>query len=268
LLPNFLIIGGMKCGTTSLYRYLLNHPAVGGYARKEVFYFDLNYERGVGWYRSHFPLASFGKRIVHELGVEPRIGEATAQYLFHPLAPERVFEFDSRIKLIALLRDPIDRAISNYEHERYKRRETLSFRKALEREPERLEGEVERIREDPLYKAYNYVHFGYLMKGRYLEHLQAWLSFFPREQILVLRSEDLFERPAETVDSVVSFLDLPPWRFRAFPVIGGRKYPPLESEIRGFLADYYDEHNRRLYDFLGRDLGWGQPQARPARARA
>ena len=133
-LPDFIMIGGMKCGTTSLFQYLQQHPGVSRVYVEEVHFFDLHYGRGLNWYRAHFPVKGKGEATI--------CGDDSPYYIFHPLVPARVREDVPGAKLIALLRNPVDRAYSHYHHELRRGREDLSFEKALDREEERLEGEV------------------------------------------------------------------------------------------------------------------------------
>jgi hypothetical protein len=256
LLPTFLIIGAQRCGSTSLYRHLLSHPAVGGYSRKEVFYFDLRHDRGLAWYRGHFPLASFRRQTKRQFGVEPAIGEASINYMFWPGVAGRVLALNPEMKLIALLRDPAARAHSGYHLQKSQGWETLPFEEALAKEPERLAGEVDRVLADPSYKGFNLHHFSYLARGRYFEQLERWFQLFPQEQILILRAEDLFDQPSETLDAVLEFLGLPPWPMPDFPRENSRRYAPMRRATREYLVSYFSDHNRRLHEFLGRDFGW------------
>ncbi|MEJ2557594.1 MAG: sulfotransferase domain-containing protein, partial [Anaerolineae bacterium] len=117
VLPDFLIIGAQKCGTDSLFRYLGGHPCIKLASSKEAHYFDLKFDKGINWYRSHFPLIPY-KYSVKRLRKQDLItGEATPYYLFHPHAPGRAAAIVPHVKLIVLLRNPADRAYSHYNHE-------------------------------------------------------------------------------------------------------------------------------------------------------
>jgi hypothetical protein len=244
-LPDFLIIGAQRAGTTALYEYLRLHPAVAGPAWKEVNYFDVHYLRGEAWYRGHFPIRS---RAV--------VGEASPSYLFHPLAPERVAALLPDVHLIALLRDPVDRALSHYHHEVDLGREPLPFEEALEREEDRMRGELERMLRDPSYFSHAWWNHTYLVRGRYAEQLERWLAVFPREQFLVLTSEELFDQSGETYARVLEFLGADAHELDSYPPVFGREYSEMRPETRRRLADYYAEPNRQLSELLGRELGW------------
>jgi hypothetical protein len=254
-LPDFLIIGAQKGGTTALYAYLREHPAIAGPPWKEVSFFDRQFWRGAAWYRGNFPNRLYLRGVRARNGVEPVVGEASPSYLFHPLAPERAAALLPGARLIALVRNPVDRALSHYHHEVALGREPLPFEQALEREDERMEGELERLA-DPRYFSHAWWNFTYLSRGRYAEQLERWLEFFPRERLLVLPSEDLLERPRETYGEVLEFLGAPPHQLESYPRIFERDYPEMAAGARAMLRDYYAEPNRRLYDILGRDLAW------------
>lgn len=245
-LPGFLILGAQKAGTTALYAYLRWHPSVTGPAWKEVSYFDRHYRRGVHWYRGHFPLRP-GDRLV---------GEASPGYLFHPLAPERVRATVPEARLIVLLRDPVDRALSHYHHEVALGREPLTFEQAIEAEPERTRGEEERLVREPGYFSHAWWDYAYLGRGRYAEQLERWLAVFPRDQLLVVASDELAAEPRETYARVLEFLGAPAYELDSYPRVYEQSYGEMQPDTRRRLAGYFAEPNRRLSELLGRDFGW------------
>jgi hypothetical protein len=254
-LPNFLIVGAQKAGTTALYSHLREHPALAGPPWKEVSFFDRHFWRGAAWYRGHFPNMLYLSAVRARTGVEPIVGEASPSYLFHPHAPERAAALVPDVRLIALVRNPVDRALSHYHHEVALGREALPFEQALEQEEERMEGELVRMR-DPRYFSHAWWNFTYLSRGRYAEQLERWLALYPRERLLILPSDDLLERPGETYRRVLEFLGAPAHELRSYPRIFVRDYPDMTPSTRDKLCDYYAESNRRLYELVGRDLGW------------
>jgi hypothetical protein len=245
-LPDFLILGAQKAGTTALYAYLRWHPGLTGPAWKEVSYFDRHYRRGARWYRGHFPLRP-GDRVV---------GEASPGYLFHPLAPSRVKATVPEARLIALLRDPVDRALSHYHHEVALGREPLTFEQAIEAEPERTRGEEERLSREPDYFSHTWWDYTYLARGRYAEQLERWLAVFPREQLLVLASDELAAEPGQTFARVLEFLGAPGHDLESYPRVYEQSYGEMQPDTRRRLAEYFSEPNRRLYELLGRDFGF------------
>jgi len=255
-LPDFLVIGAQKAGTTALYAYLVRHPAIVGPSWKEVSYFDRHYARGEAWYRGNFPTKLRHAVAARRSGARAIAGEASPSYLFHPSAPERVAALVPNARLIALVRNPIDRALSHYHHEVALGRESLSFEDALAQEDERMRGELERMR-DPRYFSHAWWNYTYASRGLYADQLERWLAVFPREQLLVVPSEDLLDRPAETYARVLEFLGAPGHELDAYPRIFTREYSSMDAETRASLAERFAEPNARLYALLGRDLGWG-----------
>ncbi len=183
-LPEFLIIGGQRCGTTSLYRYLAGHPSVRPATGKELQFFSLHHRRGERWYRAHFPVRPPGVLSF----------EASPYYLFDPDVPARAAAMLPQARFVALLRDPAERAYSHYLHSRSYGVEPLSFAEALDAEPARLATGGHAARRQ----------FSYLARGRYAEQLSRWFAHVPRDRVLVVRTEELNERYPE----ILGFLGL------------------------------------------------------------
>lgn len=249
-LPSFLVIGAQRSGTTTLWSYLLATGRVRQPERKGVQYFTLHADRGPRWYRGNFPLARPGRDWI--------TGEGSPYYIFHPRAPELAAEVVPAAHLVALLRNPIDRAHSHYHHEVRMGAEPLpSFEEALDAEEERTAGETERLLADPGYHSPAHRHFTYLARGRYAEQLERWLRHFPAEQLLVLSSEELFRDPGAVLARLHAFLGLPaPDGAPRLPHEHRASYPALRPETRERLRAYFRPHNERLFALLGRRLDW------------
>jgi hypothetical protein len=257
LLPDFLILGAAKCATTTLYSYLVHSPHVVWSLRKEAWFFDKTFHRGSWWYRSFFPLRSVRNRAVRQGGAPLLVGEGSPDYLFHPHAPRRVQQVLPEACLVVILRNPVDRAWSFYKHNLRHKVESLPFEAAIDREEERLEGELERIREDDRYHSHRRQHFSYLARGRYLEQLEWWTAAFPRTRLLVLLTDDLERDPQTTVSQLTGFLGLPPIEItvpRKAHV--SRPLPPISAATRERLVDYFRPYNEELQEWLGRKLDW------------
>jgi hypothetical protein len=183
-------------------------------------------------------------------------GEASPYYLYHPRVPDRIYETLPEVRLIALLRKPVERAYSHYQLNRRQDKEPLSFEEAIEREEERLRGEYERLVQDETYYSDNHYKFGYLTRGVYVDPLTRWRERFPAERLLVLRSEDLYRDPRETLFQVNRFLGLPEWEPGHFTPYNQKPYSEIDPKTRQKLLKYFEPHNRRLYEYLGRDFGW------------
>jgi hypothetical protein len=249
-LPSALIVGAQRSGTTSLFNYLAQHPDVRQPLGKEIHYFDLHYARGIRWYRGRFPFR-------HRLRGGALTIDASPYYLLHPLAPERAARLLPGVKLVAILRNPIDRAFPHYQHEVRDGRETLSFPEAIEREAERLGEEEERLRRDPTYYSYNHHRYSYARRGRYLEQITRWMQHYPRSRLLVIQSERLFSEPAAVCAELYEFLGLRPHRLEQYPVFYQGNYErAMAPDLRARLADYFEPHNRALYEWLGKAYDW------------
>jgi hypothetical protein len=249
-LPSVLIIGTQKGGTTSLFNYVAEHPDVLQPIGKEVHYFDLHYEAGENWYRGRFPYA-------HRLRRGALTLDASPYYMLHPLAPARAAGLLPQVKLIALLRNPIDRALSHYQHEVRAGRESLSFEEALDRAEERVAGEEERLQREPHYYSWNHHRYTYTRRGLYLPQLQRWMQHYPRSQLLVLQSEWLFHDPPGATDAVYRFIGLGPHRLQRYkPFLQGQYDRDLPEPVRIRLAHYFAPHNRELFRWLGQEFDW------------
>ena len=246
--PNFIILGAQKSGTTSLYAYLTQHPHIAPAAVKEIHYFDLQFDKGPEWYYSQFPTAAErGHKIT---------GEASPYYIFHPQVPQRIYDLCPEVKLIILLRNPVDRAISHYYYYIKIKYESLSFEEAIALEPERLKGELEKLLADPTYFSYEHQHHSYLSRGIYADQLPAWMKLFPKEQLLILKSEDLYTNPAAGYNSVLEFLGLPPHQLKAYQKHNATQYSPVDEKVYEQLKAYYRSPNQRLAQLCDRDFGW------------
>jgi hypothetical protein len=245
-LPDAMIIGAMKSGTSSLHYYLTQHPAVIAPLRKEVHYFDLQYGKGERWYR-----ANFGKAGQAGLNLD-----SSPYYLFHPLAPQRAHALVPEAKLIVLLRDPVRRAYSHYWHERDKKREPLSFEDAVAAEPERVGDDEQRLARGEIEQSHAHQHCSYLARGRYAEQLERWLRLFPRERLLVLQFEDLGRAPMVTLHRTLEYLGLPALGRVKLEPRNARKYPPIKPATAERLREYFAPHNAALEAMLGEPVRW------------
>lgn len=259
-LPDFLIIGTKRGGTTSLWRYLLEHPHVHrlfpAWNTKTSHYFEENWGRGEAWYRSHFPTERQRATLAKKVGGPTKVGEAAPLYMFHPLAPERVAKVVPDAKLIVLLRDPVERAYSHWKERRTEGKEPLDFAEALAREGERTAGERERLIADPTYFSEAYDWHTYRARGRYLEHLEPWLDRFGPDQMLIMASETLYRDPADSYAKVLEFVGLPPHQLAKYEVFNDRKSSPIDPALREELSAYFAPHNAALEERLGMKFNW------------
>ena len=183
-------------------------------------------------------------------------GEATASYICHAQAPYRIATTLPDVKLIVLLRNPVDRAYSHYHHTKRIGREDLSFEDAIAQEESRVRQIEARSREMGLKSspAYNYT---YLASGMYAEQLKNWLKMFDKEQLLILKSEDFFDRPEAVFKQVLDYLNLPDWVPKKYQKYNYNRYSQrIKPETKKYLKQYFEPHNQNLYELLGKDFGW------------
>lgn len=248
MLPDFIIIGAQRCGTTSLYKYLCQHPEIHPSYPKEIHYFSNYYRKGINWYRSHFPLKRSIPKINRDGTGKYITGEATPYYLFHPLAPLRASITIPHAKIIVLLRDPIERAYSHFYHEVNMGVETLNFENAIREEESRLNNEFAKLVKDENYRSFNYQHFSYLNRGKYADQIQRWMQHFPSDSILILKSNDLNSDPIQSFHKVTEFLGLRYWENISFNKYHISTYPPMEEKTKNKLKAYFQVHNQKLYE--------------------
>lgn len=255
--PSFLIVGAQRCGTTSMFKTLRQHPAVvAPPLQKGIHYFDKNYEQGAGWYRSHFPLRATAGRTARSAGTAPVTGESSPYYMFHPLAADRIARDLPGVRLIVLLRDPVERAISAYTHEKARGFETETFERALELEPERIAGEREKMIADQGYDSFHLQHNAYVTRGQYIEQLERLEAVFGRDRLHVVDSHDFFERPAAAYAAVVDFLGLPAFDGAVFDQHNARPRSPMPGDLAARLDEHFRPYDERLAGWLGRTPGW------------
>lgn len=237
----------MRCGTTSLFDCLKDHPQVAPSRRKEVHFFDLQFARGPAWYRRQFaPL----RRLPD--GTDSRPLESSPYYMFHPAVPARVRAVVPDARIVFLLRDPVERAISHFRKNVRDGREPLAFAEALAAEEDRLAGTAERLLADPGHVSPAHQYFSYKARGHYADQLLRWRRHFPSGQLLALDAGRMFADPAATLAELLPFLGLDPWRPPTFEVRNASRTdaPDDASAIRG-LERHFEPHQRRLHDLIG-----------------
>lgn len=243
-LPDFLIIGAQKAGTTSLHAWLADHPCVHVPAVKELHFFD---------HRPHGELSDY-LRAFPDRPDGVLSGEATPYYLFHPLVPDRVRSALPDVRLIVMLRDPVERAISHHNHETVLGFESLDLRTALASEGTRLTGAEDRLRN--LGRCFAHQHYSYVSRGLYLQQLERWWQLVDRSRMYVCLSEQLFADPLGGLARICDFLGLEPHVPASLRPrnVKPRRAPP--ADVVAALRERFTEPNRQLAEVLRCDLGW------------
>lgn len=255
--PDFLIIGAQKAATTSLFYYLTQHPEVVPPIKKEIRYFDLKYHLGSVWYRSHFPLKS-------KLKGAKITGEKSTDYIFHPMAPQRIKESGIQPKLILLLRDPARRAISQYNHYRRRGIEKRSMQEAFEQEPQVVNDLYPAMHQPTVLNQKNiknYIRFAYLQKGLYLRQIKRFEEVLNPSRLYIESMENLMSEPARVVKETYQFLgiddsfvpdDLTTQNEGSYAV------DKPTQEMLHWIQNYYQPHNEALFEYLGKRFPWGE----------
>ena len=262
VLPNCLIVGAQKAGTTSLYEHLIRHPDVWPPDCREINFFNDKWLEGENWYRARFPnkLIKFWSL---NIANRPFVTlESTPVYFIDKNTPSRVAELIPNCKLIFLLRNPIDRAYSHWRMNVRRKFEELSFEEALAKEEERIAPDIEKAQESSFLATNdcNLALYYYKYRGLYLERLQPWFNIFPKEQIKIIKSEDMW-KDASKYHETFKFLGLlkdkqQVEKFQKFYGTSSKMSSNIDQKIRDTLREYFREPNQSLYHFLGQNFEW------------
>lgn len=254
-LPDFIIAGAQKCGTSSLHNYLVQHPRLLAASIKEVHFFDGGldpgwdkYADGESLYRSYFPLRSTVKK------KNALCFEASPDYLFNPLAAERMATLVPDARIIVLLRDPVERAISHYFHELRRGRESQPIEQAFALEDERIGSAIK----NGNYKDTRFINLSYKTRGRYAEQLQRLFNYFPRENVKIFEAESFYENPMNVICSVLDFVDMDVSHSKidVKPIGKGGNKTNVPVGVRESLHEYFSEHNRSLAEMVQGGFRW------------
>ncbi len=241
VLPDFLIIGAQKSATSSLFHYLMQNPRVREPMRKEIHYFADKHTRSLSWYRAHFPLAAaIGDGVT---------GEGSTSYLFLPSVAERVKASIPNAKFIAILRNPIDRALSQYQHNKHQGRADYSFHDYIMYEAGHdwaAEKSLTRMRQlQPM------------ARGFYADQIERWFEHFERRQFLFIKYENFIVDPHSQIDRACDFLGIDRHTAdtsKKYKARGVREV--IEDRTRAFLKERFDAANARLPSLIGDEFRW------------
>ena len=258
--PHFIIIGVGRAGTTALYSYLIQHSSIyGTYTENKknasaIHFFEYMTTTSVSWYKSHFPILSSKISSKNNLQVT---GEFTSTYFYHPDVPKRIHELLPNIKLILILRNPIDKIYSTY-YQQFRYGEiSASFEETIDAEIKRIEilqNNPDFHSKNPNIK--NSVPQNILRHGIYCDYLENWLKFFQKEQILILNAEDLKKNTSNILNTVFKFLEINNEKIENLAHISARKYPKMNEVTRKRLIDFYKPYNKKLNELLQTNFDW------------
>ncbi len=241
--PDFIIAGASKSGTSSIYYYLSRHPQILRSHTKEIDFYWRNYKKGIDWYLAHFPTISDRPDFL--------TGEATPNYLRFPQVAQRIKDTFPQTKIIILLRNPVERAISWHYHKLNAGLTNRDLATAIASELERLATITEaEITNTGFYDPDN------IIGSLYIYQIKPWIELLGREQFLILKSEDFYGEPSETMKEVFEFLGLPNCPSNNYPQVNAGSYNQVDPDLRKTLAEYFAPYNRQLEEYLGMKFDW------------
>lgn len=240
-LPDYLIIGETKCGTTSLYNYLIQHPNIldtfgngdavdESYATKEIRFFDRYFNRGIEWYKGCFP----------ETSDNCITGEATPMYMYRTLCLQRIHQYLPKTKFIIILRNPVDRLYSHFSH-------MVKWNPAWQNKYKDFSDFINSTREEDYYM---------IDKGLYAYTIERWYELFKRDRFCIIITEELQKYPQNTYNTVLNFLGMENYTLSEFKTFRENKYNTMDNSLRDYLVQFYRPYNERLSRLLNRDLNW------------
>jgi len=253
VLPECFIIGVVRSGTTSLYHYLGQHPCIGSSAYDEIGYFDENYHLGINWYKSLFPTKFTRDKIIKKHG-KFLTYDVTPFYIYNPLVARRISESFPQAKIISNIRNPIDRAYSNYIIMLQDGDTTKTFEEIVKMAINEIDKNKSKLNDESY--TVNVFYENILARGFYADQLEIWFEKFQKKQLLMIPSEDLAQKTDQVLTKVFEFLDLPYFKIKDFTKQNKREYPLMKDETRKLLIEFYKPHNEKLYSLINQHFDW------------
>ncbi len=253
VLPDFLVIGAKRCGTTSLFYHLPEHPCISKSPHDNMGFFNDNFHLGVNWYKSFFPTIFTRNKIKSEFGNFLAF-DVTTTYMEEESTANNVYQIKPNMKIIVILRNPVDRAYSQYHLSLREKEEKRSFEDVIEENMNRLYKESHKRHEiKPKFSAEGN---NYLKKGLYAQQLRRWLKIFPRENILIISTEEFESNQQVIYNKIFGFLDISQFEIKNTEKMEKGNYTPMKSETRSLLLDYFRSHNDELFKLIDKKFDW------------
>ena len=263
VLPDFIIIGSGRAGTTALYTYLIQHPSIFSASTEnnesvaDLHFFEYMISDKISWYKSHFP-TKFTKNYYKFKSKNNFVtGEYTSTYMYNKNVPKRISKLLPNVKLIIILRNPVDKAYSTYSQQYSFNEFSSSFEETIHAEFKRMELcklQPELYTKNPDFDSN--VITNIIRHGIYSEYLEKWIKFFPKDQILIIDSDDLKNSTQETVNQVFNFLNVFPYKINNLSKINVGKYVPLDKKSKEFLSEFYKPYNEKLNNLFDTKFNW------------
>ena len=257
LMPDVIIAGFHKTSTTSLHYYLIQHPNIGAPTRKEIGYFSTFFWRGESWYRSHFPttFSKFFKSLKKQNFI---VLDSDPICSFHPLSPQRVKERLPKTKIIFVLRNPIDRAWSDYNQDIRKGHfPDISFQEKIKKDELSFQKRMEQFKNEKMLDGKKHtIYRPYLSISKYIIHINNWLEYFPKNQILFLTTDEIDLDLNKSLNKIFNFLEIPSKNISSIERQNVGKYPKMDPETRQQLIEFFKPYNKKLETLLEKSFHW------------
>ena len=253
VLPDFLVIGAKRCGTTSLFYHLPEHPCISKSPHDNMGFFNDNFHLGVNWYKSFFPTIFTRNKIKSEFGNFLAF-DVTTTYMEEESTANNVYQIKPNMKIIVILRNPVDRAYSQYHLNLREKAEKRSFEDAMEENMNELNKEsYERYEIKPKFSV---EENNYLKKGLYAQQLRHWLNIFPMESMLILSTEEFESNQQVIYNKIFEFLNISQFEVKNTEKMEKGSYPQMKSETRSLLLDYFRSYNKELFRLIDKKFDW------------
>ena len=254
VLPDFFVIGPGRTGTTSLFYYLDQHPSLSKSAYDELGFFDVNFHLGLHWYRSLFPSIFTKFRIKSKTNFFMTY-DVTPSYVRRPWIARRIKKLFPNSKLIIVLRNPIDKTYSHYYLSTISG-ETRNFEEVIKKDMDDISKWNVSLKDDNYFATK--VENSKLARGFYVEQLLPWFELFPKNQILIISSEELASNTKNVMSEIFKFLNLPDYKIPNIEKVNVSKYSKMNPDTRKILIDFFKPYNEQLFKFLDRKFDWNK----------
>ncbi len=248
-LPDFLVIGGKRCGTTTLFEFLRQHQMIAEPVIDHMGFFDDNYSIGINYYKSFFPIKTeeTAKKLDYDV---------TTSYLTSPFVAERVAKEIPNVKIIVLLRNPTSRAWSDYNASQKKDASEEEFQTYIDDELQELEASdfEEKVSKNDYNMSEPFSNF--IKKGLYSVYLKKWLKLFPRKNFLFISTESFSNDENKVFKQIFDFLGLSNFEIHKLQRMSKGNYEKLNPKIKNKLDLFFAPHNDELFKLINEKYDW------------
>ena len=254
ILPDFLIIGAKRCGTTSLYYHLPEHPCIAKSHHDSMGFFNDNFHLGLNWYRSFFP-TNFYKKSLKSKFQKLLAFDVTTGYIEKEFTADNIYQTKPDMKIISILRNPVDRAYSQYHLDVREKVETRSFEQAITEEIDELKRK-DLASHNNADRRFLSGKSNYLKKGLYALQLKYWFKIFPRENLLILSTEEFESNQQAVYNKIFKFLDISSFEVKDTKKMRKANYVKMNNKTRQTLLEFFRPQNEELFQMINIRFEW------------